>query len=66
MENPLRSYLKRHKIKQRVFARQMGVREATISLWCNGRRTPEPYMMQRISDATGGAVPVTAWFVRAA
>ena len=66
MENPLRSYLKRHKIRQGEFARLMGVSHSRISEWCNGRKRPADDMKIRIADATGGAVPVTAWFRRAA
>lgn len=63
MENALKKYLKSRGMSQGQFARALGVRPATVSVWVNGG-TPRPEQMRRIAETTGGAVPVTAWFER--
>ena len=59
--NALQSYLLATKKKQRDFAVEAGVREATVSGWVNGI-TPRPAHMAKIAEVTAGAVPVTSWF----
>lgn len=61
MANPILSYLRAKGLTQKRFAEDVGVREATVSAWVNGTR-PRPDQMERVAEATGGAVPVTAWF----
>lgn len=61
MTHPILTYIKSKGLTQKRFAECIGVREATVSSWVNGK-TPKPEQMRRVAEATDGAVPVTAWF----
>jgi hypothetical protein len=54
--NALGKYLARNKITQQAFAASIGSTQRAVDYWLNGGRTPRPEMMQRIVDATNGAV----------
>ena len=56
----LSQYLDAKKLTQAEFARLLGVNQGTVSKLCAGKN-PSWHMATRISDATGGNVPVTAW-----
>jgi len=59
--NPLAKHLKSINQTQRDFAAQLGVRDATVSAWVNGK-TPSSKAIGRIAQATGGAVGPASWF----
>jgi transcriptional regulator with XRE-family HTH domain len=47
---------KRMRLTQEQFAREVGVSFSTVNQWENGRRRPQPYLMNRLRelDAAGG------------
>jgi DNA-binding transcriptional regulator YdaS (Cro superfamily) len=51
----LNDYLERYGIKQAAFAKRVGVSQAAICRYCNGRR-PASAQIDAIMIATGGAV----------
>ena len=59
--NPLAKHLKSINQTQREFAAKLGVRDATVSAWVNGKM-PSSKEIGRISVATGGAVSPASWF----
>ena len=61
MSNKLAIYLEQTGKTQRQLAKDIAVREATVSAWVNGG-TPRPEHMKKIESATGGLVPITSWF----
>lgn len=44
------------------FAKRLGVSRAHLTKIVNGTAYPSRKLMLRISEATAGGVPVTAWF----
>jgi transcriptional regulator with XRE-family HTH domain len=51
----LNDYLDRYGLKQAAFAKRVGVSQAAICRYCNGRR-PASAQIDAIMKATGGAV----------
>ena len=60
-KNVLARYIAETGQTQRDFAAQLGVRDATVSAWVNGK-TPSSKEIGRIAQATGGAVGPASWF----
>jgi transcriptional regulator with XRE-family HTH domain len=52
----LLSYLREANLKQADFAGRVGVTEAAVSRWCNGKGRPSWDVLARIASVTGGAV----------
>lgn len=44
---------KNRKLTQEQFAREVGVSFATINSWENGRRRPQPYLLNRLLELKG-------------
>lgn len=57
----LASYLKLHAIKQKDFARKIGVTDGYLSALISGSKTPSLAVAVTIERATGGAVPSASW-----
>lgn len=49
----LRQYLKKNRISQSEFARQVGVKQPSVWYWLHGTKTPSSENLVRIADATG-------------
>jgi DNA-binding XRE family transcriptional regulator len=58
----LRDYLETSGKTQAQLGAEVGVGQAAISKLCTGRIKPSGIVAYRIEQATGGAVPVRAWF----
>lgn len=58
--NHLAKHLKSINQTQRDFAAKLGVRDATVSAWVNGKR-PSFDLAIAIERETNGNVPVTCW-----
>lgn len=58
----LKTYLAQFAIKQKDFARDIGVTDVAITNYCLGNRTPRPDVMRKIYDATGGLVDANSFF----
>jgi len=52
----LLSYLRETNLKQADFASRVGVTEAAVSRWCNGKGRPSWDVLARIASVSGGAV----------
>lgn len=52
----LRSYLKHYHVKQEEFARRVGVTQSAVSMWCSGKKMPNPWVIKKISRASHGLV----------
>lgn len=50
----LAQYLKDHELTQVDFANALGVSKVTVHGWLNGRRKPEPALMSKVMQITGG------------
>lgn len=60
----LRDYMYHNEIKQRAFAKQVGVTETTLSLVANGKRIPGVQLIQKIADATNWEIEPNDFFDR--
>ena len=59
----LRTYLAGSpETKDGEWAAMFGISRSHFNMIRNGRAQPGKAVMTRIASATGGAVPVTAWF----
>jgi transcriptional regulator with XRE-family HTH domain len=61
----LRQYLDEQNLSERVFAEKIGVKQATVNRYCAGR-IPQPDVMRKIVDVTGGQVTANDFFAEAA
>jgi transcriptional regulator with XRE-family HTH domain len=61
----LREYLEAMKISESKFADRIGVSQAAINRYCNGR-APRGEIMKRIMAETEGKVTANDWYVAAA
>lgn len=52
----LSEYLSTNKITQAAFAESIGATQQAVGYWVGGERCPQLRLMQRIVDATNGAV----------
>jgi transcriptional regulator with XRE-family HTH domain len=52
----LQIYLEEASITQEQFASSLGVTQASVSRWVQGKKLPRPDAMRRISEATSGKV----------
>jgi hypothetical protein len=52
----LSEYLSTNKITQAAFAESIGATQQAVGYWVGGERCPQLRLMQRITDATNGAV----------
>lgn len=52
----LSDYLKLRGVSQRKFADELGVSAVSVTRYIKGDRLPHPWVMQRISEVTSGAV----------
>lgn len=57
----LQTYLSDTGITQAQFAKQVGLTQPAISKYLRGKLVPSMSAAIKISHATGGKVPVTAW-----
>lgn len=57
----LKQYLARHGLTQDAFAKLGGWRQATVSDWTTGRKTPSTQNAWAIEKLTSGEVPMVAW-----
>lgn len=66
----LREWLDGHKVKRTKFAVLLDVHAITVTKWCTGEWVPSTPMIERIEQATEGAVTandhVAAWQERQA
>lgn len=53
---PIRAYLKKHKLSQQEFARQLDVSQGMVWQWLNGRRRITAERAKQIEEVTGGCV----------
>lgn len=58
----LKKYLAQFAIKQKDFARKIGVTDVAITNYCFGNRMPKPPVMRKIFDATGGLVDANSFY----
>ena len=49
----LKTHLRRHRITQTAFARELGVSQPTVWAWLNGVKQPRCEHLARIADVTG-------------
>lgn len=61
MNQALENWLAQPGRTAKKLAADCGVREATVSAWRRGI-VPRPPQMQRVAEATAGAVPPASWF----
>jgi DNA transposition AAA+ family ATPase len=61
----LGEYLEQSGMSRAAFARQIGVREFSVTRYCAGR-VPEARVMERIMEATAGKVSANDFFRQAA
>ncbi len=59
----LREYLSDHNLPIAVFARRLKVSRVFMSNVVHGKHIPSPYVMQKISEITGGQIGVLAHYV---
>ena len=59
----LAQYLKDENLTQAAFAARVGVKQATVSKLCAGKK-PSLELACRIDRETKGAVPPAVWFIR--
>lgn len=57
----LKTYLKKTKMTQAMFAEKAGITNAYASQLVSGARTPSLAMARKISTITNGAVPMSSW-----
>lgn len=57
----LQDYLKRQSITKYKAAQQLGVTWHTLWRWCTGRTIPQPDMMAKVRDWSGGKVTPNDW-----
>lgn len=60
----LEKYLENTSMSEATFAELIGVKQATVNRYINGKRFPSPVMIQRIERASKGKVKVMDWFPR--
>lgn len=60
----LDDYLRRGRVSEREFARRIEVSQQAVNRYRNGGRLPERAVMERITEATGGAVRPNDFFAR--
>jgi 7-cyano-7-deazaguanine reductase len=58
----LDEYLQRNDLSEREFARRIGVTQQAVNRYRNKMRLPERVVMERITEATGGAVQPNDFF----
>ena len=58
----LAKFLENSPLSEAAFAEKIGVKQATVNRYINGKRFPSPVMIQRIEEATKGKVKVMDWF----
>lgn len=58
----LEKYLENSPLSEAAFAELIGVKQATVNRYVNGKRFPSPVMIQRIEKASKGKVKVMDWF----
>lgn len=52
----LQTYIEKASITQEQFAASLGVTQAAVSRWIQGKKLPRPEAMKRISEITSGEV----------
>lgn len=57
----LRTYLFTNRIKQHIFAEEIGVPQPLISMLCNGKRKPKKSLKKLIEYHTKGQVTEEDW-----
>lgn len=57
----LRTYLFLHRIKQKEFAKELGLPQPFISMICNGKRVPKKSIKKLIEYHTRGVVKIDDW-----
>ncbi|AGF74117.1 putative transcriptional regulator [Bartonella australis AUST/NH1] len=58
----LKSYLEQNKLSQAKFGQQVGVSQSTVNRYLRGLRFPEPEVVLKIEEATGGVVRPVDWY----
>ena len=58
----LKEYLALNAVKQKDFARNIGVSEVAVTNYLSGNRFPKPYVMRKIFEATGGLVDANSFY----
>ena len=58
----LKEYLAQFAVKQKDFARNIGVSEVAVTNYLSGNRYPKPYVMRKIFEATGGLVDANSFY----
>ena len=57
----LKDYLVRNNLSQADFADRLGVRQASVSRWASGQRTPDWAMIPGIYEATDGELDANSF-----
>ncbi len=58
----LKEYLAKNAIKQKDFAKKIGVTDVAVTNYCLQNRVPKPSVMAKIYAATGGLVDANSFF----
>lgn len=63
--HPLRAWRKKNNLSLEAFGRQIGVNRSTLSYYESRTHIPRPRIMEKIRQATGGAVRPADFYITA-